>query len=213
LNNFLQILFFNSIDKYSIPISGLYLVVFVGVVFVIIKLTNDNYLRQLFSIVGFYKKKIETQPSNNNFSKSSFFLQISLIILLTLGLSVLTNEYLESFNLARNFIGVLIFYAVQAVGFFVFSSLIGNAETSFVKHRLAYNELLTVFLFPIILFSFYSPINLSLIVLVVLFTSFFLILMRASIYLTSLISVFHIILYLYTLEIIPILFLLKFIFN
>jgi hypothetical protein len=213
LNNFLQILFLNSIDKNNIPISGLYLLVFVGVIYVTIKLTNDNYLRKLFSVVGFYKKKIEIQTSNNTFSKSSFFLQISLIILLTLGLSILTNEYLGGFNLVRNFIGVLVFYIAQVVGFFLFSSLISNTEISFVKHRLAYNELLNVFLFPIILFSFYSPIDLSLIVLVVLLTSFFLILMRASIYLTSLISVFHIILYLCTLEIIPILFLLKFIFN
>lgn len=213
MNNFLQILVLNPIDKNNTPITGLYLLLVIGIIFAVIKLTNNNYLKQLFSIVGFDKKKFETQPSNYNFSKSNVFLQISLIILVTLGFSILTNEYLGSFNIGQNFMGVFILYTTQVLGFTFFSSLVGNTEVSFVRHRLSYYELLSVFLFPLILLSFYSPINLSMLVLVAMLFSLFLIMVRVSIYLTSLTSVFHIILYICTLEIIPILFLLKFIFN
>ena len=213
MNNFLQILFLNPTDKNNIPVALLYLLIFVGVVFVIIKLANDNYLRQILSRVGVDKKKFDNQTSNYSFSKSNLFLQISSIILVTLGLSILTNEYLGSFNLARNFIGAFLFYIIQVLSFTLFSSLIINTESSFLKHRLFYYELLSVCLFPLILFSLYSPINLSVLVLLVMLSSVFLIMIRISIYLTSLISVFHIILYICTLEITPILFLLKFTFN
>jgi hypothetical protein len=213
LNNFLQILFLNPTDKNNIPVALLYLLFFVGVVFVIIKLANDNYLRQILSRVGLDRKKFDNQTSNYSFSKSNLFLQISSIILVTLGLSILTNEYLGSFNLAQNFIGAFLFYIIQVLSFTVFSSLIINTESSFLKHRLSYYELLSVCLFPLILFSLYSPINLSVLVLLVMLSSVFLIMIRISIYLTSLISVFHIILYICTLEITPILFLLKFTFN
>ncbi|MDA9262283.1 DUF4271 domain-containing protein [bacterium] len=213
MNFFLQISFLNSIDKNNIPVTGLYLLIFIGVVFAIIKLSNGNYLRQLFSIVSFDKNKFETHTSTYSFSKSSFFLQISYIILITLGISILTNEIIGDFNIVKNFIGVLVFYIIQAVGFVIISSLISSNETSFIKHRIAYYELVSILLFPIILFSYYSPFNLSILVLVVLIASSFLIMLRVSIYLTRLISVFHIILYLCTLEIIPILFLLKFIFS
>ena len=213
MNNFLQILFLNPTDKNNIPVALLYLLFFVGVVFVIIKLANDNYLRQILSRVGLDRKKFDNQTSNYSFSKSNLFLQISSIILVTLGLSILTNEYLGSFNLAQNFIGAFLFYIIQVLSFTVFSSLIINTESSFLKHRLSYYELLSVCLFPLILFSLYSPINLSVLVLLVMLSSVFLIMIRISIYLTSLISVFHIILYICTLEITPILFLLKFTFN
>jgi hypothetical protein len=213
LNNFLQILFLNPTDKNNIPVALLYLLIFVGVVFVIIKLANDNYLRQILSRVGLDRKKFDNQTSNYSFSKSNLFLQISSIILVTLGLSILTNEYLGSFNLAQNFIGAFLFYIIQVLSFTLFSSLIINTESSFLKHRLSYYELLSVCLFPLILFSLYSPINLSVLVLLVMLSSVFLIMIRISIYLTSLISVFHIILYICTLEITPILFLLKFTFN
>mgnify|MGYP006145382419 FL=1 len=213
MNNFLQILFLNPTDKNNIPVALLYLLIFVGVVFVIIKLANDNYLRQILSRVGLDRKKFDNQTSNYSFSKSNLFLQISSIILVTLGLSILTNEYLGSFNLAQNFIGAFLFYIIQVLSFTIFSSLIINTESSFLKHRLSYYELLSVCLFPLILFSLYSPINLSVLVLLVMLSSVFLIMIRISIYLTSLISVFHIILYICTLEITPILFLLKFTFN
>ncbi|MFT7010070.1 MAG: hypothetical protein ACJAWR_000068 [Flavobacteriales bacterium] len=213
MNNFLQILFLNPTDKNNIPVALLYLLIFVGVVFVIIKLANDNYLRQILSRVGLDRKKFDNQTSNYSFSKSNLFLQISSIILVTLGLSILTNEYLGSFNLAQNFIGAFLFYIIQVLSFTLFSSLIINTESSFLKHRLSYYELLSVCLFPLILFSLYSPINLSVLVLLVMLSSVFLIMIRISIYLTSLISVFHIILYICTLEITPILFLLKFTFN
>ena len=213
MNNFLQILFLNPTDKNNIPVALLYLLIFVGVVFVIIKLANDNYLRQILSRVGLDRKKFDNKTSNYSFSKSNLFLQISSIILVTLGLSILTNEYLGSFNLAQNFIGAFLFYIIQVLSFTIFSSLIINTESSFLKHRLSYYELLSVCLFPLILFSLYSPINLSVLVLLVMLSSVFLIMIRISIYLTSLISVFHIILYICTLEITPILFLLKFTFN
>ena len=213
MNNFLQILFLNPTDKNNIPVALLYLLFFVGVVFVIIKLANDNYLRQILSRVGLDRKKFDNKTSNYSFSKSNLFLQISSIILVTLGLSILTNEYLGSFNLAQNFIGAFLFYIIQVLSFTLFSSLIINTESSFLKHRLSYYELLSVCLFPLILFSLYSPINLSVLVLLVMLSSVFLIMIRISIYLTSLISVFHIILYICTLEITPILFLLKFTFN
>lgn len=213
MNNFLQILFLNPTDKNNIPVALLYLLIFVGVVFVIIKFANDNYLRQILSRVGLDRKKFDNQTSNYSFSKSNLFLQISSIILVTLGLSILTNEYLGSFNLAQNFIGAFLFYIIQVLSFTLFSSLIINTESSFLKHRLSYYELLSVCLFPLILFSLYSPINLSVLVLLVMLSSVFLIMIRISIYLTSLVSVFHIILYICTLEITPILFLLKFTFN
>jgi uncharacterized membrane protein len=138
LNNFLQILFLNPTDKNNIPVALLYLLIFVGVVFVIIKLANDNYLRQILSRVGLDRKKFDNQTSNYSFSKSNLFLQISSIILVTLGLSILTNEYLGSFNLAQNFIGAFLFYIIQVLSFTLFSSLIINTESSFLKHRLSY---------------------------------------------------------------------------
>ncbi|MGK0435836.1 MAG: putative membrane protein [Flavobacteriales bacterium] len=138
MNNFLQILFLNPTDKNNIPVALLYLLIFVGVVFVIIKLANDNYLRQILSRVGLDRKKFDNQTSNYSFSKSNLFLQISSIILVTLGLSILTNEYLGSFNLAQNFIGAFLFYIIQVLSFTLFSSLIINTESSFLKHRLSY---------------------------------------------------------------------------
>lgn len=209
----MQILFLNPVDKNNIPVIGFYLLVFLAIVFLVIRLSNENYLKQLFLAVSLDENKFEAQKSGYNFSKSSFFLHVSLIILFTLGFCILTDHFFGSFNLMKNFIGVFVFYLVQTSGFVAFSSITNNAEASFVKHRLSYYEILSVLLFPFILVSLYSPINLSMMVIVVFIIVVLIAMIRSSIYLTSLISVFHIILYLCTLEIIPILFLLKFIFN
>ena len=213
MNNFLQILFLNPIDKNNIPVIGFYLLIFVGIVFIAVRLSYDNYIKQLFSAISLDKNKFEAQNSDYHFSNSRLFLHISLLILFTLSLCLLTDYYLGSYNLKKNFIGVFVFYMVQAFGFIAFSSITNKAETSFVKNRLSYYELTSFFLFPFVIITLYSPINLYWIISVVLISIVLIAMIRSSIYLTGLISVFHIILYLCTLEIIPILFLLKFIFN
>ena len=213
LNNFLQIISINPIEKVNAPVAAFYLFIFVAIVFVVVKLSNENYLRGLISTIGLDKKKFDAKGSSFNFSKSSFFMQLSVVLLISLGLSLLSYKLQGSYNLMRIVFGVFCFYAVQIVGFIVFSTIINSKESSFLSQRLSYYELLGVFLFPVILLSFYSPIPLTTAVLTILLAIWFLVLTRVSIYLTSLISVFHIILYICTLEITPILFLLKFTFN
>ncbi len=213
LNSFLQIISINPVAKSSAPVAGLYMFVFVAIIYAVVKLSNDNYISGLIATIGLDKKKFEAKGNSFNFSKSSLFMQLSVVLLISIGLSIISYEYQGSYNLAKIVLGVFGFYIIQIAGFVVFASIINSKESSFLHQRLSYYELLGLILFPVILISYYSPIPLVTVVLTIMLASWFLVLTRVSIYLTSLISVFHIILYLCTLEIIPILFLLKFIFN
>ena len=212
-HSFLPLLFLNPTQRDIPPVAGFYLFVVVSFIFILVKLSGENYWKKLVVSASFDQNKFDSLTSIFQLSKNSFFLQIATFVIFSLGFSVLSYHYTGDYQLAKITLGVFVFYLIQAIGFVAFSSIISNSNTFFVKHRLSYNELIGVFVFPIILISFYSHYNLSLLILVVMLSSLILIMTRVSVYLTSVISVFHIILYLCTLEIIPILFLLKFIFN
>ncbi|MEN8927548.1 MAG: DUF4271 domain-containing protein [Flavobacteriales bacterium] len=212
-NNSLLAIAMELTKRSSSPALVFYLLLLVAIVVAVIKHTNTNFFSQLITIVSFDKNKFDLQGANFSFSKSSFFAQIAFIIVISLGISILTKEFLGGFQLIKNLSFTSGFCLVQIVGFKLFSSLLGHKEQSFFPARLAFYELLGFVLFPFVATTLYAPINLFYVFASLFLALHLLLLIRVSVYLAASVSVFHIILYLCTLEILPVLFLLKFIFN
>ena len=196
-------------SKASVPF---YVFLLVALFLIYIKLNKPNYFRYLFENTVKDSEKLDSSSQITPGNVSGIFLQISFLLLISLAFWQL--PYFFEKKTWSNFFfvlaGVSVFYLVQSVGFYLFSFIIKSGDNHFPTHRLSQNEIVTLFLFLNLILAFYLPFDISGLIVLILIIGILFNLVRVSTYLTTNISTFHIILYLCTLEIIPVLFLIKF---
>ncbi len=161
----------------------------------------------VFSDSQQFDPSLQTNAGNIN----SVFLQISYILLVSLGLTYAFESNPSFLNYSVTLFKVLILYLFQVIGFYLISSMINLKTESFHRNRFVINEVNALFLFVALFLIIYLPIKVTGVIHALLGLSAIFNLIGSSRYLASNISNFHIILYLCTLEIIPVLLLLKFI--
>ena len=201
-----------NIERSNVDFFDFYLFLFVAIVLVIAKLNNSSFLNKLFSLISI-KKSVQNEDFQKDFGFdfTSILLNIGYILLISYGFYHFFAENRGFYVFSHFFLGTIIFYIIQLFGIFVFEKIIETkeAELTFLKSKLSYNEVNVLILFPILLIADYAPFSIKwfFIASIVVLQSFNMV--RTSIYLARYISIFHIILYLCTLEIILILFLIK----
>lgn len=200
----------NNLALKSFPIIPIYIFCFTAITLIFIKLNKNDYFLSLLKIMSLEQNKFDSHSSLGS-EKLNVFLQISYILLISLGIWLFTSSLDIAFSFFTILLFYLGFYVLQCLGFYAFSLLIGDKENSYFQHRLAHNELQILILFPLLLVITYLPGSFFLLIPLLFGCFLFFSWVRSSIYLAKFISSFHIILYLCTLELIPILFLLKFV--
>lgn len=196
-----------NIERNSIDFFDFYLFLFVAIVLVISKLNNPSFSNKLFNQMSIKKGA----QKDFGFGFTSISLNISYVLLISYGFYVFFAENRGFYVFSHFFLVTIIFYIIQIAGIFVFEKIIETKEPefTFLKLKLSYNEASILVLLPSLLIVDYAPFSTKwfFIALIVVFQSFNMV--RTSIYLARYIAIFHIILYLCTLEIILILFLIK----
>jgi hypothetical protein len=176
----------------------------------IIRNTNPNYSdflvkNLLLKTDSFYKSLSSVNLQN----KSTIFLNVNFLLSISI---LITLIYGNSFGLVL--LSLSIFKLTQMLFVFLFEKTFLNKNNviSFTKRRIALTELTGVvtliflFLTHYLSIDSYLFITLSFLVMTIIWS-------KLAIVLSHYLSVFHIILYLCTLEILPILFLAKFIYK
>lgn len=193
----------------SLPTASSYVFIFVGLVLIYLKLSQPNRLNQITHTIRVEENKFDLTSGLQNMGVSSLLMQISYVLLQTIGIWTLIYS---DYNLS-NFLSVLIYvtgiYLIQLVGFYFFSSIITQENESFFKHRVTHYEFFTLIYLPIFIVLTFLPYESNYLFALVLVLASLFSLVRSSIYLTRYISIFHNILYLCTLELVPALFLIK----
>lgn len=207
--NLLSALNYQEIGTFSpIPI---YIYLFISLVIISIKIIKASYFSNLFSTMSTEKNQFDKSSTSISSGELNGFIQLSFVLLFSVGVWITKKSYLELSPFLPIIFSFTLLYITQTAGFYLFTFIVGDKDKTFFQHRLKHNELMVVFLFPLLFLVTYLPINLQwlipLILLVVLLFSW----LRSSIYLTQYISSLHIILYLCTLELIPVLFFIKFV--
>lgn len=198
-------------DNYFQPISNgvsiellLFISFFVGVT--IIRVANPKHLPYIlgFHIVSSGKRKQDLSILSKNDSKSSLFLNFFYVLFFSLLLQKLFGlNYLIALALGAGL------FSIKLIGWFTIQQFISKkSEMTFLKSRFLINETMAFGLFFYLLIYHYVPHD---VVFVYFFASliFFLALVRISTILTNYISIFHNVLYLCALEILPVLVLVK----
>jgi hypothetical protein len=174
----------------------------------LIRSTNTNYSYFLINNLltkqdAFYKSLSNVNLKN----KSTIFLNVNFIFA---GAMFLTKIYNVKF--IETLLVLLLYKIVQFIILAILEKVFLTKETiiSFTKRRIALTELTGVILLFFILFTNFTNPNIDLLISLTALVMIIIWVKIAAI-LGHYISVFHIILYLCTLEILPILFLVKFI--
>ena len=193
----------------SLPTVSFYVFIFVGLVFIYLKLSQPTRLSQIANNMRIEENKFDLASGLMNQSISSLLMQISYILLQTTGIwTVTSSEYdFSSFLLILLFVTGI--YLVQLLGFYFFSSITTQENKSFFRHRITHYEFFTLIYLPIFIALTFIPYDYNLIMIVIIGACSLFSLVRSAIYLTPYISVFNNILYLCTLELLPALFLIK----
>ena len=195
-------------QKASVPF---YVFLVVAIFLIYIKLNKPKYFGLLFENSLKDSEKLDSSSQITFGNLSGVLLQISFILLVSLAIWQ-TPYFFEKkswMNYAIILGGVSVLYCIQAIGIFLFSFIIKAGNNHFPTHRLSQNEGIAIILLIGLLLTIYIPFETNWLVVAIITGCFLFNLIRVSIYLTTNISTFHIILYLCTLEIIPVLFLLK----
>lgn len=174
----------------------------------VIRVSNYNYsfflTKNLFSKQENFYKSLSSVNLQN---KSTFFLYLNFILACSIYLS--KSFHIDFF---KSLLVLLLFKIGQTIGFFIFENIfLPKSEIiSFVKRRLALTELSGVAMLFFMIFTNYLNLDSNLLILLSALVMIIIWIKSAAV-LSHNISIFHIILYLCTLEILPILFLVKFI--
>ena len=202
-----------NIERKNIDYFDFYLFLFVAITFIIIKLNDSSYFNRLFgqfSLKSFSKE--DGFPEKSILSFSSFLLVICYIFLFSLLFYAFFDKNGGIFQFFQFILLFAVFTILQLIGAFVFEKMIDYSEikSHFFSFKLHYNEIVTVTLFPLILFVNYAFPTLFWILILIVILVQIINIVRTAIYLSTFISYFHILLYLCTSEIILILFLVKY---
>lgn len=198
-------------DQHFIPINnGAHIELFIFTLFfigiTIVRVSNPKHIPY---ILGFHylktsKRKQDFLVFGKNDSKSSVFLNFFYVVFLSLLIQKLFNlEYLQAFLVGTSL------FTVQLLGWLVVQQFLSTkSEISFLKSRFLMNETVAFLFFFYLILHQYVPHN---IIIGYIFSSliFVFALIRVSGILTNYISVFHNILYLCALEILPVLVMVK----
>lgn len=210
-------LFLNSIELHNQVInrdSSVEFYVFVGVAFVLIylKTTKNSFFKNLLSTIFSDSTYFDSLLQTGITSSGSVMLQLSFVILSGLGMGYLTSSesYFTVASAGKGMLFVLLMYVYQLIALYVFTVINFSKDTDFLRHRLAYNEFNALLLFVGLLLVFYLPFSTWYLNIAVFCLVWLVNMVGSSAYLLGNISVFHIILYLCILELIPVLFLLKY---
>ena len=193
----------------TLPTASPYVFIFVCIVLIYIKLMQPNRLNQIAHTMWIEETKFDITSGLQNMGISSLLMQISYILLQTIGIWALVySDY--------NFAGFLFIlsivagiYIIQLIGFFLFSSIISQESESFFRHRITHSEFFALIYLPIFAVVTFLPYETNYVIAIIMGVCSLFSLIRSAIYLTRYISVFHNILYLCTLELVPTLFLIK----
>lgn len=181
-----------------------FMVFFLGVT--IIRIANPRHIPYVIglNILVRTQKKYDVSIFGKNDSKSSVFFNLAYIIFFSLLIHKLFHlTYIQSFLLGFGL------YTFKLVCWYSINQFIGEkSEIPFLKNRLLINETLAFAIFFYLLLYTYLPHDIMY-GFIYTFVVFVITLVRISSILTNYVSVFHNILYLCTLEILPIFVLVK----
>ncbi len=212
-----MISFLNSIELQNQVIKNdssieFYVLIAVSFVLIYLKTTKNSFFKNLLSTVFSDSAHFDSLLQTGITSFGSVLLQISFVVLAGVGMSQLVSPaYIFSpSSVGAGILSVLALYIFQLIALFVFTLINFAGDTDFLRKRLAYNEFNSLLLFVGLIAVCYFPfstfyVNATLFCLVWLVN-----MVGSSAYLLGNISIFHIILYLCILELIPVLFLIKY---
>ena len=184
----------------------------VAIVLVYLKTNKNLFFKNLFSTVSSSSTYFDSLLQTGITSSGSVLLQVSFLFLSSLGLCELVQPEISisATSLARSFLLVAGLYVFQFMGLYIFSIIKFSGDTDFLRKRLAYNEFNALLLFVGLIAVFYLPFSTSYFNIILFCVVWLVNMVGSSAYLLGNISVFHIILYLCILELIPVLFLIKY---
>ena len=166
----------------------------------------------MFSTVSSSSPYFDSLLQTGITSSGSVLLQVSFLLLASLGLCELIQPEISipTISMARSLLLVAGIYIFQFIGLYIFSIIKFSGDTDFLRKRLAYNEFNALLLFVGLIAVFYLPFSTSYFNIILFCVVWLVNMVGSSTYLLGNISVFHIILYLCILELIPVLFLIKY---
>ena len=209
MSHFLMI-FLQAIEPISKGSSvSFYVFVLVAILLIYIKLNKTSYLKNLANLFFSEHSQFDPTLQTNIGNISSGFLQLSYALLISLGIShyvYIDFGFQDYFSILFKLIA---FYIILIGLIYIVSSTISKNSGSFIRNRLAFNEANALFLFLALLLSINLPID-EHFTLLILLCSMAINMFGATLYLQGIISIFHIILYLCMLEILPVLVLTKY---
>lgn len=208
-SSFISVLQTNAfVPASSVPF---YVLIICCFILIYLKINQSQYIKNLWVYVFNNSNQFDASIQSNFTNLSSFLLQFIYLLLVTLGVSFIKKWNPNLSDFVSLFCLILIFYIIQLIGFFLITNITKLGSGSIIRNRLFLNEAISLFLFIALPLAIYLPFSNTGVIWVVFGVSFLFNLIRISVYLQGIISVFHIILYLCALEIIPVLILLKFI--
>ncbi len=193
----------------SLPTASSYVFIFVCLALIYIKLTQPNRLKQIVNTMRIEENKFDLTSGLQNMGVSFLLMQISYVLLQTIGIWILIHTEYNFMSFLSILIIVSGIYLVQFIGFYFFSSIITQENESFFRHRITHFEFFTLIYLPSFIVLTFIPYESNYLIAVLIGVCSLFSLVRSAIYLTRYISVFHNILYLCTLELVPALFFIK----
>ncbi len=182
----------------------------VAIVLSYLKTSKNLFFKNLLSTVSSDSSYFDSLLQTGITSSSSVLMQICFVFLSGLGMSQLLYPELSAQGILAGILAVLSLYTFQLLALYIFSVINFSNDTDFLRKRLAYNEFNSLVLFVGLILVFYLPFS-TLYLNIILFLFIWLVnMVGSSAYLLGNISIFHIILYLCILELIPVLFLIKY---
>ncbi|GEM_PF-6734743 len=209
--------FLNSIELQNQVIKNdssieFYVLIAVSFVLIYLKTTKNSFFKNLLTTVFSDSSYFDSLLQTGITSFGSVLLQISFVVLAGVGMSQLFNSTtnFSPASVSTGILYVVFLYIFQLIALYIVTLINFAGDKDFLRKRLAYNEFNSIVLFVGLIAVCYLPfstfyINATLFCLVWLVN-----MVGSSAYLLGNISIFHIILYLCILELIPVLFLIKY---
>lgn len=170
----------------------------------IIRVVNPLHLNQVIGLNYFKNRKDIKSIFSKNDSKSSIFLNAAFVVFLSL-----TFQKTFSLSIYNAFLlGTSLYLFKLSCWFLLHQFIAKRSDLNFFRNRFMINETIAFLLFFYLAFNHFIDPNIEIAILFLITTYIFLF-VRIAIILTNYISIFHNILYLCALEILPILIMVK----
>lgn len=198
-----------NVHRTNLPVVSSYVFIFVCLVFIYIKIYQPKRIGLITQTMKIEEKKFDTTSGLMDLGIAAILMQISYVLLFSVGIWFVTTS---NYSLGTYF-PILLFvssiYFFQLLAFYIFSGAIIQENRSFFRHRLTHFEFYALLFLPIFLILTYIPYDYKWLIPSLLGICLVFSLIRSSIFLSRYVSLFHNVLYLCTLELVPVLFLIK----